>query len=193
MAAPTDLPILPFPSQQDWEDWLRRNADQSAGVWIQFAKKASGIPTATYDEALEVALRFGWIDGQRRSLDERFFLQRFTPRRPRSPWSKRNVGFAEKLIEAGRMEPRGMLEVEAAKTDGRWDAPYDGPKDAAPHPDFMAALRKNKKAKAFFATISKRNQFAIYYRVQTAKRPETRAKRIDEFVAMLAEGRKVYP
>ena len=189
---PTDLQVVQFPSEQHWEDWLRSNAETSPGVWIRFAKKASGIPTVTYDEALQVALCHGWIDGLRKSLDERFFLQRFTPRRPRSGWSKRNVGFVEQLIKARRMGARGLREVEAAKADGRWDSASEGPKGAKPHPDFEAALAKNKRAKAFFEKVSKRNQFAIYFRIQTAKRPETRKKRIAEFVTMLAEGRSIY-
>jgi uncharacterized protein YdeI (YjbR/CyaY-like superfamily) len=187
------MPIRPFPSQQDWEDWLRRNAEESPGLWLQIAKKASGIATVTYDEALEVALCFGWIDGLKKTFDERFFIQRFTPRRSRSPWSKRNVGIVERLSAAGRMGERGLREVAAAKADGRWESASDGPKDAKPHPDFLVALKKNKKAEAFFETISKRNHFAIYYRIWDAKRPETREKRIAEFVAMLANGRKPYP
>lgn len=190
---PADLPIVPFASQQDWEDWLRVNADEAAGLWLQIAKKSAGIPTVTYDEALEVALRFGWIDGLKKRYDERHFIQRFTPRRPRSAWSKRNVGIVERLIEAGRVAPRGLREVEAAKADGRWEAASQGPKDAQPHPDFEAALRKSRKAKAFFETISKRNQLAIYFRIQDAKREETRRRRIEEFVTMLEEGKKPYP
>jgi uncharacterized protein YdeI (YjbR/CyaY-like superfamily) len=190
---PTDLPVVPFASQQDWEDWLRANGESAPGLWLQIAKKASRIVTVTYDEALEVALCFGWIDGLKKSHDERFFIQRFTPRRPRSGWSKRNVGIVATLVESGRMAERGLREVEAAKADGRWQAAYSGPKDAKPHPDFLAALRRNRKAEAFFAKVSKRNQFAIYYRVQDAKREETRARRIEQFVAMLAEGKTPHP
>ena len=187
---PTDLPILPFASQQDWEGWLRANADGAGGLWVQFAKKASGIASITYDEALEVALCFGWIDGLKKSLDERFFLQRFTPRRPRSSWSKRNVGIVGRLIEQGRMHPRGLREVEAAQADGRWEAAYDGPRGAEPDPEFLKALNRNKKAKAFFATLNKRRQLAIFYQTRTAKREETRKRRIEKYVAMLAEGKK---
>lgn len=156
---------------------------------MQFAKKDSGIASVTYDEALEVALCYGWIDGQRRRMDERYFLQRFTPRRPRSPWSKRNVGIVERLTAEGRMQARGLREVEAAKADGRWAAAHEGPKSAEPHPELTAALSKNGKAKAFFNTLSKRNQLAMHYHVQSAKRPETRTRRIEKFVAMLAEGK----
>ena len=193
MSLPTDLPILLFASAQDFEDWLRVNADQSAGIWLQMAKKATGIPSVDYQEALEVSLCYGWIDGQRRAMDERFFLQRFTPRRKRSAWSQRNVGIVDRLTREGRMQAGGVREVEAAKVDGRWAAAYSGPRDAEPHPDFLAALAKNKKAKAFFAKISKRNQFAIYYRVLDAKKEETRARRIAQFVALLEEGKTPYP
>ena len=189
MPPPTDLPILPFASQQDWEDWLRLNADEPAGIWLQIAKKAAGLASVTYDEALEVALCFGWIDGQRKTFDERYFIQRFTPRRPRSPWSKRNVGIVGRLVEAGRMEARGLREVEAAKADGRWASAYGGIKDAKPHPELLAALAKSRKAKAFLQTLSRRNQGAVYIQVQDAKREETRKKRIERLVAMLEAGR----
>jgi len=190
---PADLPIRTFASRQDWADWLAAHAEDAPGVWIRFAKKASGIASVTYDEALEAALCFGWIDGQVKRFDERYFLQRFTPRRRRSVWSKRNVGIVERLSREGRMQPRGLREVECAKADGRWEAAYDGPKNAKPDPELEKALRGNKKAEAFFESLSKRNQFAILYQVQTAKRPETKRKRIDKLVAMLAEGKKLYP
>ncbi|MEZ5391946.1 MAG: YdeI/OmpD-associated family protein [Bryobacterales bacterium] len=192
MAHPTDLPTRTFASQQDWEDWLVGNCEQAPGGWLQIAKKASGIASVTYDEALEVALCFGWIDGLKKTFDERFFIQRFTPRRPRSKWSQRNVGIVEQLTKQKKMRPSGLREVELAKADGRWAAAYSGPKDAEPHPDFLAALAKDRKAKRFFDSISKRNQYAIYFRVHDAKREETRRRRIEQFVAMLAEGKKIY-
>ncbi|MCB1019035.1 MAG: YdeI/OmpD-associated family protein [Acidobacteria bacterium] len=189
MAHPTDLPIVPFASQQDWEDWLDGNCEQAPGLWLQIAKKASGIASVTYDEALEVALCFGWIDGLKKSYDERFFIQRFTPRRPRSKWSQRNVGIVERLTKQKKMRPAGLREVAAAKADGRWAAAYSGPKDAEPHPDFLAALEKSPPAKRFFESMTKRNQFMIYFRIHDAKREETRLRRIEQLVAVLREGK----
>lgn len=183
-----------FAGAAEWEAWLREHHEtRPAGVWIQFARKGTGIPTVTYREALQVALRFGWIDGQARSLDDAFYLQRFTPRRARSIWSKRNRDFATALIEAGAMEPAGLREVERAKADGRWDAAYDAPSTATVPEDLQAALDANAGAAAFFATLDARNRYAILHRVQTAKRPETRARRIEKFVAMLAAGETIYP
>jgi uncharacterized protein YdeI (YjbR/CyaY-like superfamily) len=186
--------VLPFASAEDWEAWLRAHHETvTAGVWIKFARRASGIPTVTYGEALQVALRFGWIDGQARSHDESWYLQRFTPRRARSIWSKRNRDFATALIEAGEMEPAGLREVERAKADGRWDAAYDAPSTATVPDDLQAALDANPAAAEFFAGLDRQNRYAILHRVQTAKRPETRARRIETFVAMLAAGEKIYP
>jgi uncharacterized protein YdeI (YjbR/CyaY-like superfamily) len=188
-----DFPTIPFESQDAWEEWLREHHETVPGVWIKFAKKASGVPTVTYLEALHVALRFGWIDGQARSLDDTFYLQRFTPRRARSIWSKRNRVFATALIEDGRMEPAGLREVERAKADGRWDAAYDAPSTATVPDDLQAALDADPAAAAFFAELNSQNRYAILHRVQTAKKPETRARRIATFVAMLAAGEKLYP
>ena len=191
---PDDLEVLPFATAQEWEAWLRAHHESvTAGVWIKFARKGSGIPTVTYRDALQVALRFGWIDGQARSHDESWYLQRFTPRRARSIWSKRNRDFATALIEAGEMEPAGLREVERAKADGRWDAAYDAPSTATVPDDLKAALDANPAAAEFFAGLDGRNRYAILHRVQTAKRPETRARRIETFVAMLAAGEKIYP
>ena len=189
-----DPEVLPFATAQEWEAWLRAHHETvTAGVWIKFARKGSGIPTVTYRDALQVALRFGWIDGQARSHDESWYLQRFTPRRARSIWSKRNRDFATALIEAGEMEPAGLREVERAKADGRWDAAYDAPSTATVPDDLKAALDANPAAAEFFAGLDGRNRYAILHRVQTAKRPETRARRIETFVAMLAAGEKIYP
>jgi uncharacterized protein YdeI (YjbR/CyaY-like superfamily) len=182
-----------FESLEAWERWLAEHHDEPDGVWIKFARKGSGIPSVTQPEAVETALRFGWIDGQARSLDERFYLQRFTPRRARSMWSKRNREIATALIAAGRMEPPGLREVERAKADGRWEAAYDAPSGATVPEDLQRELDANARAAAFFATLDGRNRYAILYRIQTAKKPETRARRIATFVAMLAEGRTLYP
>jgi len=189
-----DPEVLPFATPEEWEAWLRAHHQTvTAGVWIKFARKGSGIPTVTYRDALQVALRFGWIDGQARSHDGSWYLQRFTPRRARSIWSKRNRDFATALIEAGEMEPAGLREVERAKADGRWDAAYDAPSTATVPDDLKAALDANPAAAEFFAGLDGRNRYAILHRVQTAKRPETRARRIETFVAMLEAGEKIYP
>jgi uncharacterized protein YdeI (YjbR/CyaY-like superfamily) len=188
-----ELEVCPFATAAEWEAWLREHHATVAGVWIKFAKKGSGLPTVTYLEALHGALRYGWIDGQARSLDDTHYLQRFTPRRARSIWSKRNREFATALIEAGEMEPPGLREVERAKADGRWDAAYDAPSTATVPEDLQAALDANSAAAAFFAGLDGQNRYAILHRVQTAKKPETRARRIERFVAMLAAGEKIYP
>lgn len=182
-----------FPDAAAFEAWLEQHGEDADEVWVRFAKKGSGAATVTYDEALEAALCFGWIDGKALGLDERFYLQRFTPRRKRSIWSKRNTEKAEALIAAGRMRPAGLRQVEAARADGRWEAAYEGSAAAAVPEDFRRELDANAAAAEFFATLKGQNRYAILYRIQTAKRPETRAKRIREFVAMLAERRTLYP
>jgi uncharacterized protein YdeI (YjbR/CyaY-like superfamily) len=187
-----DLETRAFATPEEWEEWLRAHHDTAPGVWIKFARKGSGIPTVTYMEALHAALCFGWIDGQARGGDESFYVQRFTPRRARSVWSKRNVKFATALIESGRMEPAGLREVERAKADGRWDAAYDAPSTATVPDDLQAALDAEPEAAAFFATLKSQNRYAILHRVQTAKKPETRARRIETFVAMLKRGETLY-
>ena len=192
MAAPDDLPVLPFPSQDAWAAWLDENHAAADGVWMKFAKKASGIETVVYAEALDVALRYGWIDGQVRRFDDDYYLQRFTPRRARSKWSKINRAKAEELIARGEMRPAGLAEVERAKADGRWDAAYDPPSKIEVPDDLQRALEASPKAAEHFARLPKTNRYAILYRVHDAKRPETRARRIDEFVKMLAEGRAPY-
>jgi len=162
-------------------------------MWLKFAKKGSGIETVTYDQAVEVALCYGWIDGQVRKLDEDYYLQRFTPRRARSKWSKINRQKATELIERGEMRPAGLREVERAKADGRWDAAYDAPSTAQVPDDLLRELGKNERARKFFETLDGRNRYAILYQIQDAKRPETRARRIAKYVAMLAEQEKPYP
>jgi uncharacterized protein YdeI (YjbR/CyaY-like superfamily) len=189
------LDTLAFESAGAFESWLAQNCETCGGIWLKFARKASGVPTVVYAEALEVALCYGWIDGQVKQCaeDGRYYLQRFTPRTSRSKWSKINCGKAEKVIAAGRMAPAGLRQIEAAKADGRWEAAYDSPSKVTVPEDLEAALAKNKKAREFFATLKGRNRYAILYRIQDAKRPETRARRVKEFVAMLARGEKVYP
>jgi len=159
---------------------------------MKLAKKGTGVTTVTYDEALEVALCFGWIDAQVKRFDETYYLQRFTPRRARSRWSRRNRELAERLVAAGKMRPPGLAQVEAAKADGRWDAAYDGSASAAVPEDLERALARNRRARAFFATLSSQNRYAILYRIQEAKRPETRAGRIARFVEMLARGETLH-
>jgi uncharacterized protein YdeI (YjbR/CyaY-like superfamily) len=188
-----DLPILPFEDQTAWATWLDSNHDVSSGVWLKLAKKASGIQSVTYDQALEAALCYGWIDGQKKSYDESSWLQKFTPRSRKSIWSKINRQKAQALIETGQMKPAGLQEVERAKQDGRWDAAYDSQSRAAVPDDFQAALDANPKANAFFATLNSQNRYAILFRIQTAKKAETRAKRIQEFIQMLEKHEKLYP
>jgi uncharacterized protein YdeI (YjbR/CyaY-like superfamily) len=188
-----ELETRAFASAEEWEAWLRAHHDTAPGVWIKFARKGSGLPTVTYLEALHAALCFGWIDGQARGGDDAFYLQRFTPRRARSIWSKRNRDFATALIESGRMQPAGMREVERAKADGRWDAAYDAPSTATVPDDLRAALDANPAAAEHFERLKGQNRYAILHRVQTAKKPETRARRIEKFVAMLARGETLHP
>jgi uncharacterized protein YdeI (YjbR/CyaY-like superfamily) len=187
-----DLPVIAFDTVADMEVWLEANASSCPGIWLKIAKKASGVVTVSYAEALEVALCFGWIDGQKASYDETYFLQRFTPRRPRSKWSQVNVEHVDRLTKAGRMRPAGLAEVERAKADGRWDAAYGGMATISVPDDLQAALDANPQARDFFETISRTNRFAVLYRVYDAKRPETRARRIRDLVAMLAEHRTIH-
>jgi uncharacterized protein YdeI (YjbR/CyaY-like superfamily) len=193
VTAKPDLPIISFASRDAWEMWLARNHVTSTGLWLKVAKKGSGIDTVTYDQAVEIALCYGWIDGQVRSFDEDYYLQRFTPRRPRSKWSKINRQRATALIERGEMKPAGMREVERAKADGRWDAAYDAPSTATVPDDLRRELEKNEAAREFFATLDSRNRYAILYQIQDAKKPETRVRRIEKYVAMLNEHMKLYP
>jgi uncharacterized protein YdeI (YjbR/CyaY-like superfamily) len=193
VTAKPDLPIIPFASRDAWGAWLEGQHATSDGLWLKFAKKYSGLETVTYDQAVEIALCYGWIDGQVRSFDEGYYLQRFTPRRPRSKWSKINRQKATKLIERGEMKPAGLREVERAKAEGRWDDAYDAPSTATVPEDLKRALGKNEIAREFFATLDRRNRYTILYQIQDAKRPETRARRIAKYVAMLAEREKPYP
>lgn len=193
MGADDGLPRIPFPSSSAWEQWLEHNHAGSEGVWVQVAKKDSGIESVRYPEVLESALCFGWIDGRREALDERYFLQRFTPRRARSKWSRINRETAERLIGEGRMGPAGLAEVERAKADGRWEAAYHGQKSITVPDDLQRELDARPKAKAFFAGLTSQNRYGILYRLQDAKKPETRARRLEKFVAMLEAGETIYP
>jgi uncharacterized protein YdeI (YjbR/CyaY-like superfamily) len=188
-----DLPVMAFPSRAAWEAWLGEAHGSSGGVWLKFAKKASGVESVTHAEALDVALLYGWIDGQTKKLDDDHWLQRFTPRTGRSKWSKVNREKATAFIEAGEMKPAGLRAVEEAKADGRWTAAYDPPSEAIVPDDLSREFERNPQARAFFQTLDSQNRYAILYRIQDAKKPETRARRIAQFVAMLNEGKKVYP
>jgi uncharacterized protein YdeI (YjbR/CyaY-like superfamily) len=187
-----EQPVLSFASQDAFRAWMAAEHATSDGIWLKFAKKDSGITSVVYAEALDVALCFGWIDGQARKLDEEHYLQRWTPRRKRSPWSQRNRDKAEALIASGAMQPAGLAEIERAKGDGRWERAYAGPRTATVPDDLQAALDADPQAAAFFETLSGVNRYAILYRVQDAKRPETRARRIAKFVAMLAAGETLH-
>jgi uncharacterized protein YdeI (YjbR/CyaY-like superfamily) len=188
---PDELPVLLFSGPAELESWLEENHG-TEGVWLKIAKKGAPEPSVTYAEALEVALCFGWIDSQKRGLDETHFLQRFTPRRPRGRWSKINREKAEALIEAGRMRPAGMAQVEAAKEDGRWEAAYEGQGSAKVPPDLQRELDGNVAAAEFFASLDGANRYAILYRLDEAKKPETRVRRLRKFVAMLERGEKIH-
>lgn len=192
MTKTTELPILPFANQKKWTDWLAREHDKSAGVWLKLAKKEAGIPSVTYDEALDVALCYGWIDGQKKGFDHQYWLQKFTPRGPKSIWSKINTEKAERLIASGEMRPAGLKTIELARQDGRWEAAYASQKNVSIPADFQTALKKNKKAKAFFQTLSSANRYAILFRIHNAKKPETRARKIQEYIEMLERGEKIH-
>jgi len=192
-STPKELPVILFEHKKDWETWLDENHTTSGGIWLRIAKKASGLQSISYDEALEVALCYGWIDGQKKTYDETSYLQKFTPRGAKSIWSKINTEKAEKLIERGLMQPSGLKAIESAKQDGRWQAAYDSFSKASVPEDFQAELDKNPQALAFFATLNQQNRYAILFRIQTAKKPETRAKRIQQFISMLEKNEKLYP
>jgi uncharacterized protein YdeI (YjbR/CyaY-like superfamily) len=187
-----ELPVLLFAEPSALEAWLGGNHRSSQGLWLKIAKKGAAEPSVTYAEALELALCFGWIDSQKRGLDERHFLQRFTPRRPRGRWSKINREKAEVLIAAGRMRPAGLAEVEAAKADGRWEAAYEGQRSAKIPPDLQRELDGNPAAREFFASLDSANRYAIVYRLEEAKKPETRERRLRKFVAMLERAEKIH-
>jgi uncharacterized protein YdeI (YjbR/CyaY-like superfamily) len=185
MTKPTELPTLPFESKKKWAGWLAKQHDKSAGAWIKLARKGSEIPSVTYKEAVEVALCYGWIDGQAGSFDDKYWLVKFTPRRPKSIWSQINTKRVEQLISSGEMKPSGLKAVEAAKQDGRWAAAYGSQKNIAVPADFQSALNKNKKAKAFFESLTGSRRYMFLFRIETAKKTETRERRIRQFVEML--------
>jgi uncharacterized protein YdeI (YjbR/CyaY-like superfamily) len=185
-------PILQLASQADWEGWLDAEHARSDGVWLKFAKKGSGVETVGYAEALEVALCYGWIDSQVARLDERFYLQKFTPRRSRSKWSRINRDKVGELKRQGRMRPAGLEQVELAQADGRWDAAYASPANVEVPDDLRAALDASSKAAEFWDQLNKSNRFAVIYQLEDAKKPETRARRLEKYVGMLERGEKLY-
>jgi uncharacterized protein YdeI (YjbR/CyaY-like superfamily) len=187
------LPVIAFASLPEWEAWLEANHATSKGLWLKIAKKGAGVETVTYDQALDVALCYGWIDGQKGAFDDRFWVQRFTPRGPRSKWSRVNRDKASELLRRGKLKPAGVAEVERAQRDGRWEAAYESQSGSTVPDDLRAALDQHPKAKAFFDTLDRANRYAILYRLGDAKRPETRARRLAQYVAMLEEGRKLHP
>lgn len=193
MSAPADYPIVLFPDQGAWEEWLDRHHAGERGLWLRIAKKASELSSVSYPEALDTALCYGWIDGQRKRFDEDSFIQKFTPRGPRSLWSKRNREHVERLIAAGQMQPAGLAAVDAARGDGRWERAYDSPGAATLPDDLAAALEAEPEARAFFETLSAANRYAVIFRVQTAVRPETRARRIAALVEMLRRRERLHP
>ena len=188
-----ELPVMHFKDQEAWETWLSRHHGASDGVRLRLAKKSASLPSLSYPQAVEVALCFGWIDGKGQSLDEHSWLVRFSPRRPRSIWSRINRSKAEKLIEAGRMHEPGRAAIAQAKQNGQWDKAYDSPKTAAPPEDFEQALRKSPKARAFFETLDGRNRYAVLFRLHNAKKEQTRRARIEKFIAMLERHETIYP
>lgn len=185
------LPIIAFKTAEAFETWLVQHHDNSNGLWIKIFKKNSGEETVTYAEALDIALCYGWIDGQKQSFDEQAWLQKFCPRREKSVWSKINIGHVERLIHEGRMRPAGLTAVEKAKADGRWEKAYDPASKMTIPEDFLQELSKNKKAEAFFKGLNKTNLFAIGFRLQTAKKPETRERRMKAIIEMLEKGEKL--
>jgi uncharacterized protein YdeI (YjbR/CyaY-like superfamily) len=185
-------PILAFKNAKAFETWLAREHKRSGGLLLRLYKKSSGVPSVSYDEALDAALCYGWIDAVKRSYDADSWLQRFCPRTPRSAWSKRNTEHAQRLIKAKRMKPAGLAAVDAAKKDGRWKSAYDAPSRSQVPADFLAALAKNKKALAFFRSLNRANQYAIAYRLQTAKQPETRQRRFETLLEMMETGKRIH-
>jgi uncharacterized protein YdeI (YjbR/CyaY-like superfamily) len=188
-----ELPVIGFASREQWRRWLAEHHESSDGVRVKMARKATGLRTVTLAEAVEVALCYGWIDGQGKRLDDEFWTVRFTPRRPRSRWSRINRDRALELIDRGEMQPAGMREIERAQADGRWDAAYEPASTAAVPDDLQRALDAEPRARETFAALDSRNRYAVLHRIAEARRPETRARRIEKHVAMLAEGRSPYP
>ncbi|MDN5274809.1 MAG: hypothetical protein JWP06_710 [Candidatus Saccharibacteria bacterium] len=187
-----DLPVISFKDSTAWEAWLSTNVTLHSGIWLKIAKKKSGVESISHPEALDVALCYGWIDGLRRSFDEVYFLQKFTPRRSRSLWSKINIEKVGMLIASGRMQASGLTEITAAKADGRWDVAYESQKNATIPPDLAAAFKKNTRAKEFFESLNNANQYAVLWRLMTAKTPETRLSRLQKLLDVLERGEKFH-
>jgi uncharacterized protein YdeI (YjbR/CyaY-like superfamily) len=192
MSAETDSGIVAFSSAKQWKQWLAKNHARPNGIWLRLFKRTAAVPTVSYDEALDEAVCYGWIDGQLKGYDEESWLRKFTPRRPTSVWSKRNRAHAERLIKAGRMRAARFKEIEAAKQNGRWKSAYDPASTMVMPDDFLRGLAKNKRAKAFFNALNRANVYAIAWRLQTAKTPETRQRRLTTILAMLAKGQKFH-
>jgi uncharacterized protein YdeI (YjbR/CyaY-like superfamily) len=190
--ASAELSPVSFRDQKEWASWLNEHHKASPGVWLRIGKKSSGFQSVTYAEALEVALCYGWIDGQKRAYDEVSWIQRFTPRGSTSVWSRINRGKAEELMRSGRMKPAGLDAIDRARENGRWETAYDSPSRSAVPRDFQAALNRSRKAKSFFATLDKGNRYAILWRIQTAKKAATRTRKIQEFVRMLERREKIH-
>ena len=186
------METMTFTSSREFRAWLAKNHGRSEGIWLRICKKDAGMATVTYAEALDQALCYGWIDGQKQPFDKQSWLQKFTPRRPQSGWSRNNTEHAERLIKSGEMTAAGLKAVQAAKSDGRWQTAYDSFSSATVPDDFLKELSRNKKAKAFFATLNKTNIYSIVYRLQTANKPETRAKRMQAIIAKLSRGEKFH-
>jgi len=189
---PDSLPIRRFPSERDWAAWLERNHGRSPGLWLQIAKKGAKVPSVSYPEALDVALCYGWIDGQKRPQSDTFWLQKFGPRAKTGLWSRLNREKALALVAAGRMRPSGMAEIQRAKADGRWKGAYDSARVSTVPEDLERALKRNAKARRFFEALDRANRYAILFRLQTAKKAETRARRLAGFLKMLEQGRKIH-
>ena len=187
-----EQPVLRFADASAFETWMERHHAGSDGIWIEFAKKGSGLASVVYAEALDVALCFGWIDGQAKPVDEAWYRQRFTPRRKRSPWSQRNVGKAQALIAAGRMRPAGHAEIERAQADGRWERAYAGPATMEVPDDLQAVLDADPQAAAFWETLGRTARYSFLYRLQDAKRPQTRARRLAQYARLLHEGQTIH-
>ncbi len=187
------IPSMPFETQQDWEAWLKENHAESKGIWLKIAKKEARTPSVSYAEALDSALCYGWIDGQKAAFDDKHWLQKFTPRTAKSIWSKANCAKAEALIAEGRMQPAGLRQVELAKADGRWERAYESQSKITIPDDFQRELDKNPKAKDFFNALDSTNRYAFLYRIHAAKKPETRAAKIQKFIEMLEQQKKLHP
>jgi uncharacterized protein YdeI (YjbR/CyaY-like superfamily) len=185
-------PIISFKNPSDWRKWLDKNHTDPVGIWLKVGKKNCPEPSINYAQALDEALCYGWIDGQTKSYDEHWYLIKFTPRRKKSIWSKVNIGHVERLIKAGKIQPPGQAQIDAAKQDGRWDQAYDSPSKATAPADFLAELDKRPTAKAFFATLNKTNSYAIFFRLQTAQKTETRQRRMQQILDMLERQEKFH-